>query len=62
MHELTHLLGFCGEQHPTLVSFLLEYPQLKPIFNLKTYYINKLKTWSYEVFKKSEDRQHRTSV
>ena len=35
---ITHALGLCGDSHPTLVAFLLEYPQINHIFNY-------IKTW-----------------
>jgi hypothetical protein len=29
---ISHTLGFCGDSHPSLAAFLLETPQLNPIF------------------------------
>jgi hypothetical protein len=32
---ITHALGLCGDQHPTFLGVLLEFPQINHIF----YYI-----------------------
>ena len=32
VETVMHALGLCGDSHPTLASFLLEIPQLNPIF------------------------------
>jgi len=32
MHEIYHLLGICGEKHLSFLAFLVEWPNLQPIF------------------------------
>jgi hypothetical protein len=33
MHEILHILGFCGEKHPSIVVVILEWHNLGPMFN-----------------------------
>lgn len=32
LHEITHLLGLCGEPHPSLLYILNEFSALKNLF------------------------------
>ena len=47
IETVMHAVGLCGDHHPTFLGFLLEYPQINPIFNLKSYYTGKLKAWRF---------------
>jgi hypothetical protein len=33
MHELVHALGICGEKHFSILSVLLDWQNISPIFN-----------------------------
>jgi hypothetical protein len=33
IHELQHVLGLCGEKHPSIIFFLTEWQNIVPIFN-----------------------------
>jgi hypothetical protein len=33
MHEILHILGLCGDKHPSIAAFILEWHNFSPIFN-----------------------------
>lgn len=33
MHELQHILGLCGDKHPSIIAILSEWQNIVPIFN-----------------------------
>jgi hypothetical protein len=33
IHEITHILGLCGEKHFSMLSVLADWQNLSPIFN-----------------------------
>lgn len=47
LEVIMHTFGLCTDHHPTVLGILVEYPQINPVFNLRSYYINKLKTWRF---------------
>jgi len=39
MHFLEHMLGLCGEKHPSIIFFFTEWQNIIPIFNyIKIYF------------------------
>jgi hypothetical protein len=33
IHEITHMLGLCGEKHFNLLGVILDWQNISPIFN-----------------------------
>jgi hypothetical protein len=33
LHIIEHTLGLCGEKHPSIAAFILEWHSFSPIFN-----------------------------
>jgi hypothetical protein len=33
MHEIVHVLGICGDKHPSIILILSEWHNFSPIFN-----------------------------
>jgi hypothetical protein len=33
MHEIIHVLGLCGDKHPSIMFIILEWHNFSPIFN-----------------------------
>lgn len=42
IETVMHALGLCGDQHPTILGILLEYPQINHIFNY-------IKAWRFNL-------------
>jgi hypothetical protein len=33
MHEVIHMLGLCGDNHPSIITIIAEWQSVSPIFN-----------------------------
>jgi hypothetical protein len=39
IHEIQHILGLCGDKHPSIIAILSEWHNFSPIFNyIKIYF------------------------
>jgi len=44
MHELFHILGLCGEKHPSLIILLSEWPSIRILIDYIKILIDYIKT------------------